>query len=211
MRISVFALAAAGALAACNPAAPGGGGVSTVFPDLSQGAYRLEATVTDDDGVSMPMVLIRDGAKMRIEASRPEGASAIVVNPDTGQTFMISEAGGRTVAMLVSSDDYENPAAQWQTEMAGSSFVGPCSAAGETGAEWTRTDEAGEVSTACVTNDGIVLRGTENGRTTWEATRVQRGPQNADLFRAPPGVEVVDMGAMMNDAIESARAAAGQN
>jgi hypothetical protein len=62
-----------------------------------------------------------------------------------------------------------------------------------------------------VTSDGIVLRGTEDGRTTWEATRVQRGAQSADLFRVPPGVEVVDLGATMNDAIESARAAAGQN
>jgi hypothetical protein len=210
MRITFFALAAAGALAACNPAAPGGG-VSTVFPDLSQGAYRLEATVTDDDGVSMPMVLIRDGAKMRIEATTPEGASAIIANPETGETIVISNAGGRATAMRVSTSDFENPAAQWQAEMTGSTAVGPCSAAGENGTEWTRTDEAGEVSTACVTSDGIVLRGTEDGRTTWEATRVQRGAQSADLFRVPPGVEVVDLGATMNDAIESARAAAGQN
>ena len=81
--------------------------------------------------------------------------------------------------------------------------TGACTVAGVEGSEWSRTEE-GVAKTVCVTDDGIFLRGTEGGRTTWEATRVVRGPQPADQFAAPEGVRVMDMSNMggMMDAIQ---------
>ncbi len=55
-----------------------------------------------------------------------------------------------------------------------------------------------------MTNDGIILRAQEGDRLTWEATRVQRGPQSDDLFVLPPGVQVMDLGAMMGPAAAGA-------
>jgi len=81
--------------------------------------------------------------------------------------------------------------------------------AGENGAEWTR-EENGAPQTACVTSDGIILRATEGGQTVWETTSVQRGPQSADLFTLPAGVQVIDLN-NLGSAIENlARSQGGQ-
>jgi hypothetical protein len=194
-----MALVSACALAACNPGAPAGdaggagGGAGNAFPNLFQTAYRAEGTMTNpEDGQPMPVVMIRDGRRMRLEMTSAQGQMAIINNPDSGETFMVTSSGGQTVAMRVATADYSNPAEEWQAEMSTATFVGPCSGAGQTGTEWTRT-EGEDVSNVCVTGDGIVLRASENGQTTWETTGVQRGSQNAALFAAPAGVRIVDM------------------
>src|SRR5690606_713728 len=86
-------------------------------------------------------------------------------------------------------------AGEWQGEVSRQATqTGSCSVAGQTGAEWTRTTDADGTDTVCVTNDGIILRATDDGRVVWETTRVQRGAQNAALFTVPEGVEVMDLG-----------------
>ncbi|MEQ1709331.1 MAG: hypothetical protein ABL864_13475 [Terricaulis sp.] len=219
MRIAALALVSALALGACNPSAPregapgqaadAGGGV---FPNLSQAAYRTEATISGDDGRSLPLVMIRDGRKMRLEMTTGEGQSTIISNAETGETFVIATMGGRTMALRGDSTGFKDPAESWGGELAASATrTGSCSVAGENGAEWTRTED-GVAKTACVTGDGIILRATEGGRTTWETSSVQRGPQSAELFALPPGVQVMDlgnMGAAMNEAMERAKAGRG--
>jgi hypothetical protein len=154
----------------------------------------------------MPVVMIRSGNKVRMEMAGPTGQMAVVNNGDTGESFVLMTQGGQVTAMQMSAVDYENPAEAWGTDMAASATrTGTCSVAGESGTEWTR-DNNGEPNTAWVTNDGIILRATDNGQTTWETTSVQRGAQSADLFVLPPGVQVMDMSAMMS---AGAAAAAG--
>ncbi len=72
--------------------------------------------------------------------------------------------------------------------------AGDCEVAGEQGHEWTpRTAPAPGVDrTACITEDGIVLRVRENDRVLWQATSVQRGPQEASLFGVPAGYQLID-------------------
>jgi hypothetical protein len=106
-----------------------------------------------------------------------------------------------------------DPSAEWSGDMAANATrTGTCSVAGENGVEWTRaaTEDGGEANTACVTGDGIILRAKEGDRTVWETTSVQRGPQSAELFTLPPGVQVMDLGNMMQDAMRQAQEAAGQ-
>ena len=203
MRLVALALVSAFALAACNQSGPVGGGG---FPDLNGASYRAEATVQGPDGQTMPVVMIRSGNKMRMEMAGPQGQMAVVNNGDTGDSFVLMTNGGQTTAMQLSAIDYKNPAEEWGADMAASATrTGTCSVAGESGTEWTR-DDNGEPNTACVTNDGIILRATDNGQTTWETTSVQRGAQSADLFVLPAGVQVMDMSAMIGAA---ANAAAG--
>ncbi len=83
---------------------------------------------------------------------------------------------------------------------------------GESGVEWTANDQDGGPKTACVTNDGIILKATENGVTTWETSRVQRGAQAADLFLVPEGVQVMDLGSMLSpEMIDQMKAQMGQS
>jgi hypothetical protein len=214
MRGAFLVLASVCALAACNPSgrsedsASSGGGL---FPDLTSSAYRAEATLTNQDGETTPVVMIRDGRKMRMEINSAEGASTIITNGDTGESFILSNQDGRMMAIRAGglNQGFTNPVDQWQGDLAQTATrTGSCSAASESGAEWTTTTPEDGTDTVCVTEDGIILRATDDGRVVWETTRVERGAQSADLFTVPPGVQVMDlgnMGAMMNEALEAAK------
>ncbi len=209
MRLKAFAFVSACVVAACNPSAPGGGG--GLFPDLTSGSYRAEATTYTENGETMPVVMIRSGNKLRMEVSSAEGDMAIVNDGDSGESFVLMTQGGRTMAMRAPPTSYTNPAETWNAELASTATrTGSCSVAGEGGSEWTRTEETGEVSSACVTDDGIILRAQEGDRVTWETTSVQRGPQSADLFVLPPGVQVMDLGAMMGPSMAPGAGGGGQ-
>jgi hypothetical protein len=206
MRFAALALVSACVVAGCNPSPPSGG---NVFPDLTRASYRAEAIVQDPEGGTMPVVMIRSGNKMRMEMAGPMGQMAMINNGDTGESFVLVTNGGRTTAMQLSTADFETPAQDWSAEYASTARrTGSCSVAGENGSEWTH-DVEGVSSTACVTNDGIILRAADNGGITWETTSVQRGPQSADLFVAPPGVQIMDMSAIAGAASAAARGAAG--
>jgi hypothetical protein len=214
MRRAFLALASVCALAACNPAgqsepaADAGGGL---FPDLNRVAYRAEATLSNQDGEAQPIVMIRDGRKTRVEFGTGDGASTIITNGDTGESFVVTTQAGRTMAIRASGmgDQFSNPADAWQGELAqDATKTGTCSVAGETGDEWTKTTETEGTDTVCVTNDGIILRATDDGRVVWETTSVQRGAQAANLFTLPEGVQVMDLGNMgnaMSQALEAAK------
>lgn len=212
MRSAALALVSVCALAACNPSAPGGA-TGGQFPTLNQTPYRLEATIIADNDTRMPVVMIRDGQKMRVEMSGPQGTNTIISDAATGETLSLVSMGGRQMALRMSADQVNDPTVEWQSELAATAtFTGPCAAAGETGGQWTNQAD-GHTDTVCVTGDGIILGATLDGRATWETTSVQRGPQSADLFTLPAGVEVTDlgqMGAAMEDALARAKAAAGQ-
>jgi hypothetical protein len=195
MRFAALALVSACVLAACNPSAPGG-----AFPDLTGASYRAEATIQGPDGQALPLVMIRSGDKVRVEMASPMGQMAMINNGESGENFVLITNDGRTTAMEMSGVDYENPADKWGGDLASSATrTGSCSVAGESGAEWTR-----EQNTVCVTDDGIILRSTEDGRTTWETTSVQRGAQSADLFVMPAGVQALDMSAIAGAAAGAA-------
>lgn len=214
MRRAVLAFVSVCALAACGQSAPqqsagsNGGGL---FPDLTAAAYRTEATISNRDGESMPVVMVRDGKKMRLEVNASEGASTIISNGDTGETFVLTSQGGRLIAIRASglNESVSNPIDSWQGELSeNATRTGTCAVAGENGAEWTKTTAEDGTDTVCVTEDGIILRATDDGRVVWETTSVQRGPQAPAQFALPEGVQVMDlgnMGALMNDAIEAAK------
>lgn len=202
--VSVCALAACGQNAQQQTADAGGGGL---FPDLNAAAYRAEATLNNGDGETIPAVMVRDGKKVRFEVNAQQGASIMISNGDTGETFVITNQGGRTIAIRASGVDtgVSNPMDSWQGELSeNATRTGSCSVAGENGAEWTKTTTEDGTDTVCVTEDGIILRLTDDGRVAWETTRVQRGPQDAAQFALPEGVQVMDLG-NLGALVEAAR------
>jgi len=76
-------------------------------------------------------------------------------------------------------------------QSSGATNLGHCTVAGQRGSEWraSATALAVEQRTACITPDGIVLRERESGKTIFEATLLQRGPQPAALFGVPAGYQ----------------------
>jgi hypothetical protein len=214
MRRIVLATAAL-ALAACNPSAQDGSGSQSGgdggFPNLFQTAYRAEFTMTNPEtGESMPGVMIRDGQKMRMEMTSARGGMIMISNPEAGETYTIMSGGGQQIATRTDASAISDPWTDWTSETSTATPTGPCSGAGETGAGWTSGSE-GDVSTTCVTSDGIILNSTHNGVTTWETTSVQRGPQNASLFQLPPGIQVMEFNNMPNtaDLMEKMKGASG--
>jgi hypothetical protein len=217
MRSIFVTLAAALALGACNPSgsdtasnSDGASNGAGVFPNMSSASYRLEATIHGDNGQSVPVVMVRDGQKVRMEFSTDEGDSTIISDNATGESLVLVTAGGRTMAMradMSGAAQFQDPTTSWQGDLAQTATrTGACSAAGQSGAEWTQTEE-GSTRTACVTSDGIILGATEDGRAVWETTSVARGAQPASAFELPPGVQVMDLGNMggMMQAIEQAK------
>jgi hypothetical protein len=217
MRIAALALMSVLALGACNPSVPAGsqnadagGAAGSAFPNIQNAAYRAEGNIMHD-GQAIPIVMIRSGQKLRMEINTPEGQSIIVSDGETGESFMIAHAGGRQMALRTTeaTQQFADPAASWGAEIAATATrTGDCQGAGQHGTEWTRT-ENGVVKTACVTQDGIMLLATDNGNPVWETTNVQRGPQPAELFTVPPGVQLMDLNNIpgMAEAMERMRGA----
>jgi hypothetical protein len=202
MRMQALVLVSLCALAGCNPS-----GAGATFPNLAEASYRAEGTI-HGEGQSMPVVMIRSGAKVRMEMAGPIGQMAMINNPDSGENFVLVVNDGQTMVMRSAPVEYENPADAWNAEFASAARrTGACAVAGESGSEWTH-EENGQTSTTCVTDDGIILRAAQNGETTWETTSVQRGPQSADLFAMPAGAPVMDLDAL--GAAVGSSAAAGQ-
>ncbi|MGE0596286.1 MAG: hypothetical protein AB7P07_07970 [Hyphomonadaceae bacterium] len=225
MRSVGFALVCGLVLAACNPGQPAGEGGEgdaqsasasdgSVFPNLFQASYRAEATITGANGQSMPLVMIRSGPRARMEMNGPQGEMATIVNQESGEAFVITTAMGRTMVIRQDINAMENtPDVFWdQATTQAFTQVGPCTHIGEAGLEWSRVRDNGESQNSCVTPDGIILWSTDNGRTTWQTTSVQRGPQDAALFQPPAGAQSLDISNIrdVNDAIEAAKAAANR-
>ena len=180
-------------------------GLAGAAPMFFQSSFRLDANIYQDNGSSAPMTMYRDGRKLRMEYTQPgEGEMAAIIRET--EAIMIANVAGQQMAMRMSLDQAPStPEEEWagkdETQVR---RLGPCTVIGETGVEWENADTGeGSSGTACITSDGIILKATENGRTVFEATRLQRGDQPDALFEVPEGVAVTDMGAMMREAMEA--------
>lgn len=122
----------------------------------------------------------------------PAAAATIAPPPGAVATAPPSVIG---VAVRVADADAPQPLEQaWAALGADNArSSGSCEVAGERGHEWSpREADQGAQRTACITEDGIVLRIRENDRVLFEATNLQRGPQAANLFGVPAGYQVID-------------------
>jgi hypothetical protein len=203
---------AAALLAGCGIGAP-------AYPQFGQVAYRMEGSTASLDASSAAThtVIYRDGPKMRVEATLPQyGQAAIVFDQATGAAYVLNPTTGAINTAADLSAATSNPAAPapvagvavriadadapqplenaWDVLGADNAkSAGRCEVAGESGREWQpRESTAGVERTACITDDGIVLRVTENGRALWQATSLQRGQQEAALFGVPAGYQLID-------------------
>jgi hypothetical protein len=167
--------------------------VETVLPT------RGQATIVFDQATNAAYVLNPVGQvpATPIAGAPTQGAAATQSTVASSATTTTNTTPApRGVAVRINDADAPQPLeTAWQALGAENARrVGDCSVAGEHGTEW-RPREApapGVERTACITSDGIVLRVRENQRVLWQASALQRGPQQAALFGIPAGYQLID-------------------
>ncbi|MBK8544646.1 MAG: hypothetical protein IPL62_14515 [Caulobacteraceae bacterium] len=179
--------------------------VETMLPNLGQ------ATIVFDESTSAAYVLNPTGQAptampTATTTTTPQSSATTTTTPQgatttTAPTTTVAQAPATTqpvvgVAVRIQDADAPQPfETAWAALGADNArSTGRCEVAGERGHEWAprQAPAPGVERTACITEDGIVLRVSESGRTLWEATSLQRGDQPAALFGVPPGYQLID-------------------
>lgn len=202
-------------------AAPGGGAAthSVIYRDGPK--MRVEATlptlveavIVFDESTNAAYVLNATGQAQAVptatvQTTTPAGTTT-TTGPTTTTAPATTTAAPPTIGVAVRIQDADAPQpleTAWEALGAENArSTGKCEVAGENGHEWTprRAPAPGIERTACITDDGIVLRVRENDRVLWEATSLQRGDQDDALFGVPPGYQLIDPQAVAEQVGES--------
>jgi hypothetical protein len=196
--LAVFAFA----LAACvgdPPDAPAPAPADElVNPPLFQAAYRVDAQMfPEDGGQGLPLVMVRDGARTRMEITTPASGRVVIITAG-GDSFVIRETLGQYDVIRIPPEAApQAPDVAWSGAGVRARRTGDCRVADENGTLYESTDAAaGQRGVACITADGVMLEAYENGRLVWRASRVLRGPQDPEQFALPAGAAVLDAAAV---------------
>jgi hypothetical protein len=192
-------------------ALPNYGQATIVFDESTNAAYVLNPTGQVATTPAPAAAPAAGAAPASTTApTTPAPAAGATPAPATGTTTAAAPAAApQVIGVAVRIEDADAPQpleTAWEAlGKDNAQSAGRCEVAGERGHEW-RPREApapGVERTACITQDGIVLRVRENERVLWEATSLQRGAQDAALFGVPPGYQLIDP--------QAAAAQVGQN
>lgn len=177
---------------------PNMGAATIVFDESTSAAYVLNATGQQPGATVQPTATAPAGTTT---TPAPQGTTTTTAPTTTAPATTTAQApvtAQPVVGVAVRIEDADAPQpleTAWAALGAENArSTGRCEVAGESGHEWTPREAPapGVERTACITDDGIVLRVSESGRTLWEATSLQRGEQDAALFGVPPGYQLID-------------------
>jgi len=176
---------------------PTRGAATIVFDQASNAAYVLNPVgqVPSTPIAGAPTQAAAATTQATTTATSTTSTTSIAGSTTTAPAQPATTAA-RGVAVRIDDADAPQPLeTAWQALGSDNAQrVGDCTVANERGTEW-RPKEApapGVERTACITNDGIVLRVRENQRVLWQASSLQRGPQQASLFGIPAGYQLID-------------------
>lgn len=131
-------------------------------------------------------------AENRVRMDFPGGAWTVVDRNDARGSFMAVD--GERVVMPMPAGAEALPGVPSAARAAGRfTRAGTAGYAGQPCIVW-RYEDGKQTGEACVTNDGVLLRGVgaQEGRTGgMEATRVVYGPQDPGRFRRPEGYRTI--------------------
>lgn len=166
-------------------------------------------------GQTMEVKIAASGMKQRLTFPPGSGVggakgqwSQVMVNENAGETMLMwpEGEGAPAFATTMSRRDIGAMANSFGVDagrQASAKRTGTDNVAGENCAIWEFAAGEGETpGNACVTRDGIPLRVVSGGETVMLAKSINRGAQDASLFAAPAGYEIVDMGECMRMSAE---------
>lgn len=175
------------------------GQATIVFDEATGAAYVLNPTGgAGTVATTTTTTTATTGAPLTVEEGRAGVNPAPPANtPAPGATPTAAPAPTQVTGVAVRIADADAPQPlenAWEALGADNAkSTGSCEVAGESGREWQpREATAGVERTACITDDGIVLSVTENGRALWQATSLQRGEQDAAMFGVPAGYQLIN-------------------
>jgi len=178
---------------------PNYGQAAIVFDEATNSAYVLNPTAGATVApTAAPATTTAPGATTTTPVTPstvPAAPGATAPAAPTAGTVAAAPQPVQGVAVRIEDADAPQPLEAAWSALGGDNarHVGRCEVAGERGNEWApRQETTGVERVACITDDGIVLRITENGRALWQATSLQRGEQDAALFGVPAGYQLID-------------------
>lgn len=143
-------------------------------------------------GQAAELTMLWSAAQRLMRMNMPQGAGYMVADHQARRGFMVMEA------MRMIMDVPMDQAAGMQRDMENARFTrgGVEKIAGHDCTVW-RYQSASSQGEACITTDGVMLRGQGTaqgaGSGRMEATRVVYAPQDASLFRRPQGYQSMQM------------------
>lgn len=162
-----------------------------VFDQATDTAYILNSTSPAEAaaGVPTPSASVEVQPPTTAPTGAASPASTTATPPALAQGFAVRMAQGDAPQPLEAS---------WVALGAeNAESTGDCTAANENGRVWRpRQGSSGAERTACITDDGIVVRLSEGDVVLFEATRVDRGSQDAALFGVPANYRIIDPAAV---------------
>jgi hypothetical protein len=209
---------------------PGRGPATIVFDDATKAAYVITAvgapappgaTATNVGTIGPVTPSVQPAPSAAPPTTGNPGPPALSAPPvaSVAPAPAANAPPTNAIGVAVRLDERDAPTPledAWQALGAdGARSTGACTVAGESGHAWTpKKVEAGQaVRTACITDDGIVLQISEGATPLWQATKVDRGTQSANLFGIPPGYAIVDPKAVadtVSDTLNNLGSVAGE-
>jgi hypothetical protein len=192
---------------------PNYGQATIVYDESTNAAYVLNPTTgatapTAAPGAAQPSATTTAPAPATAPQQQATAGQTTTPAPGAAPAPTTAPAPVQVAGVAVRIDDADAPQpleTAWEAlGEENARPAGKCEVAGEGGHLWRpRQETAGIERTACITDDGIVLRVTENERVLWEATRLERGAQQATLFGVPAGYQLIDPEAVANQVGEN--------
>jgi hypothetical protein len=143
-------------------------------------------------GQQAELTMLWSAAQRLMRTNLPQGAGYMVVDHNGQRAFMVMEA----MRMVMDVPIEQATAQQRYFETARFTRGGTERVAGHDCTVWRYQSGSGE-SEACITSDGVLLRGQGSaaggGSGRIEAVRVVFAPQDASLFRRPQGYQTMQM------------------
>lgn len=145
--------------------------------------YAVDGTMTSGKG-SNPATMRHSNGRMRLDTDADGHPTAVYIDIATRTVTVVAERMGQKVAMTI---DPERAGEAMNFMDRDAKRVGEAQVAGERCDEFEFDTGRGHVVRTCITRDGVSLRARDmsRGRVVWEASRVTRAPQSADLFVVP--------------------------
>lgn len=151
----------------------------------------VQYRVLGREGTGSSLRVRFSGEKLRVEPSAMKGY--VIVDRAAGQALVVVEAQHSYVEMpgggTIARDLLLSPKMRFTKR-------GTERVAGLDCTVWDVESPGGQTGTACITTDGVVLRGAgqdpKRGSGSLEATEVTYAPQPPELFQPPPDYRRVD-------------------
>ena len=145
-------------------------------------ASAADAAATGGTAVGQRVRFSVDPARQRVD---PPGSGTFMITDYAAGRLTVVQPQRRTAIVLPAPGPVLAP--HGVRASGAYARLGDRVVAGTPCTDWSTPDGAGTPSVVCLTDDGVMLRASQNGRVLLQAVRVTFAPQPAAVFAVPDG------------------------